>query len=110
MSFFHSSEFVDAIVRRDGLLKHPDLTSFDQINIVLESTDTYIAYIAYEGNPPRRSKGKYNRKKCLGYLEYSKVDGVLEVVNKNVALDRKVWYLGETNKDGGDYYAGGHGV
>jgi hypothetical protein len=86
------------------------LTSLDQIDIVLESTDTYIAYIAYEGKPPRRYKGKYNRKNCLGYLEYSWLDRVLEVVNKNVALDRKVWYLGETNKEGGDYYAGGHGL
>ena len=91
-------------------MKPPKLTSFDRIDIVLESTDTYIAYIAYEGKPPRRYKGKYNRKKCLGYLEYSSVHRVLEVVNKKVTLDRKVWYLGQTDKDGCDYYAGGHGV
>ena len=88
----------------------PTLISFDQIDIVLESTNSYIAYIAYEGRPPRRYRGKYNRKNCRGYIEYSRVDRVLEIVNKKVGLPRKVWYLGETDKDNDNRYAGGHVV
>jgi hypothetical protein len=83
------------------------------VDWVLESTenDTVLTYIAYvRGSTPRPRAGLHQRKNCLGYIVHRKNEGRFVLVNKNTALFRHIWSMGETNKGDREHHIGGHGT
>lgn len=96
----------------DNVRGNPD-GSERLVDWVLESIEdgnvlTYIAYV--RGSTPTPQAGLHKRKNCLGYIVHRKKEGRFVLVNKETALFRHIWSMGETNKGGREHHIGGHGT